>query len=389
MYITRSFRIKDSGKSLQRELKRMASSVNFVWNYANDVQMQAVKRGKIPKQWPSASDLCSLTSGASKELGLNATTIQSVVQEYVQKRVQFRKNKLNWRSYKKSLPWIPFKANGIKIDLNDGVATYCGLTFKFWNSRSEKSNSQVWHSDLSLGTLKTGSICADARGRWYLNLTYDMEFGDFQIPDRAVGIDLGLKDVLTLSTGQSVSAQRYYRAYENKLAKAQRAKKKKQVRNIHAKVKNLRKDFNHKVTTEIANNFNVIHIGNVSSSDLAATNMAKSVLDAGWFQIKSFLKYKALARKTTFREVNEAYSTQTCSACGYIPTSSPKGKRDLNIREWVCSSCGVKHNRDTNAAQNILRFGHESPTNLSFNVGLVLEGIPGLQAGEDVKCISI
>ena len=101
-----------------------------------------------------------------------------------------------------------------------------------------------------------------------------------------------------------------------------------------------------------------IVVGNVSSSALAKTTMAKSVLDAGWFMLKTQLKYKAIARSVVFEEVNEAYTTQTCSCCGSISVNSPKGRAGLGIREWMCAECGTLHDRDVNAARNILAAGH-------------------------------
>lgn len=85
--------------------------------------------------------------------------------------------------------------------------------------------------------------------------------------------------------------------------------------------------------------------------------MAKSVLDAGWGQLKAMLAYKCEHAGVVFEVINEAYSTQTCSCCGIIPDSSPKGRADLGIREWVCSECGAEHQRDINSARNILALG--------------------------------
>ena len=99
-------------------------------------------------------------------------------------------------------------------------------------------------------------------------------------------------------------------------------------------------------------------MGNVSSQALIKTKMAKSVLDAGWSTLKTMLEYKSHQAGIVFEEVNEAYTTQTCSCCGAIPASSPKGRAGLGIREWICSDCGAVHDRDTNAAKNILAAGH-------------------------------
>ncbi|RQU80334.1 transposase, partial [Burkholderia cenocepacia] len=90
--------------------------------------------------------------------------------------------------------------------------------------------------------------------------------------------------------------------------------------------------------------------------------MAKSVYDASWSSFRNKLRYKAIAHGVTFEEVDESGSTQSCSSCGsQASTARPKGIAGLRIREWACSDCGVEHDRDTNAALNILRCGRASP----------------------------
>ena len=332
----------------------MAHSVNSVWNFCNETQKFALKH---PRKWPSAFDLDKLTSGSSKELGINSTTIQCISAEYVTRRKQFKKNSLSWRSNKKSLVWIPFKAGGISFDREAGIATYSKLKLKLFYSRPLE------------GRICSGSITADARGRFYLNVV--CEIPDFIGPTNLsndVGIDLGLKDLLTTSDSQSVGAKRYYRKMEKQLAKAQQAKKKKLIRKIHAKIANQRKDFNHKISKELTDKYSVLYVGDVSSKELIKKpNLAKSVNDASWFQLKTFLSYKALAKGGFVRVVNERYSTQTCSECGCIPKTSPKGVNGLNIREWTCCDCGTHHMRDVNAARNILSSGRRTLQRLSSN----------------------
>jgi len=152
-------------------------------------------------------------------------------------------------------------------------------------------------------------------------------------------------------------AAQFYHHAEAELAKVQRAKNKKQLGTIHAKVANRRKEALHKFSNEITRNHAVIVVGDVSSSKLAKTKMAKSLLDAGWYQFKAQLKYKAIRQSAVFIEVNEAYSTQTCSICGAIPDSSPRGRMGLEVWQWECSCCGAQHDRDINAAINILNAG--------------------------------
>ena len=114
----------------------------------------------------------------------------------------------------------------------------------------------------------------------------------------------------------------------------------------------------HQFSTQLVKNNAAIFVGDVASAKLVKTKMAKSTLDAGWSSLKTMLEYKSHQAGIVFMEVNEAYSTQTCSCCGSIPASSPKGRAGLRIREWVCSECGTAHDRDTNAAKNILAAGH-------------------------------
>ncbi len=361
--LTYSFRIKDSNKSLRKSLLEKTKNVNFVWNFCNQTQLDALRHGRLPWEGPSEYELKSLTAGVAKELGLNCTTVRAICSEYATRRRVSKKRSLRWRG-KKSLPWIPFNYQAIKINHEDGVVRYKDLEFKFWNSRPIE------------GEIRTGSIVCDNRGRWYLNLTCKLPdiFGPCRQDE--VGIDLGLKDVATLSTGRSIKAIQYTRRYENKLAKAQRANKKKQVKNIHKKIANSRKDFNHKLSTDIVSKFGLIIVGDVKSSDIIAKpNMAKSVYDAGWFQLKTFLKYKASARGSTYEKVSEKYSTQICSDCGCISSSSPKGIKGLKVREWVCVHCNAKHSRDINAAKNILRFGHETLKKQGLETNLASKGI--------------
>ena len=173
----------------------------------------------------------------------------------------------------------------------------------------------------------------------------------------SVGIDLGLKEAAVCSDGQRIEG-RWYRAHEQKLATAQRARKKRRVKALHARIRNQRKDALHQLSTALVQHNAAIFVGDVASAKLVKTKMAKSTLDAGWSMFKTMLEYKSHQAGIVFEVVNEAYSTQICSCCGAIPASSPKGRAGLGIREWACSECATVHDRDVNAARNILAAGH-------------------------------
>lgn len=330
---TYRFRLKDS--SCRNRLRKMGWAVNSVWNYANETNAyQWAFRRKLL----SAFDLHKLTAGVGKELGLLAQTVQAVCDEYAKCGKQFKRPKLNWRSRKRSLGWAPFKGEGVKIGADS--VTYNGHTFRFWSSRPLP------------GKVRFGSFAEDSQGRWYVNLVCEDLTRQRPKTGKQAGIDLGLKTISTLSDGVELSRENLTKKFEVKLATAQRARKKKQVTRIHAKIKNKRKDWNHKATTQLTNEYDVLVVGNVSSSKLMKTNIAKSVSDAGWYDFKTMLSYKSQRLGIVYKEVNESFSTVTCAACS--ERTGPRGLGALGVREWVCSNCGTHHQRDVNAAKNIL-----------------------------------
>ncbi|SIR11940.1 transposase, IS605 OrfB family, central region [Shewanella morhuae] len=324
-------------------LNAMARSVNFVWNYCNDLSYRSIRERN---KWLSGYDLQDYTKGANKELGLNSATVQMIGHEYATRRKQFKKARLNWRKSggaRRSLGWIPVRKDCISF--KDGHVYHNRNHFHIWDSYG-----------LSQYTFKSGSFNEDGRGRWYFNVVVEVE-AEQSTGTGSVAIDLGCKTAATNSNGDEVTG-RHYRKLEVKLGLAQRAKNKHRVKNIHAKIKNRRSDELHKYSRKLVNENAAIFVGNVNSLGLVKTKMAKSVLDAGWGILKTMLEYKCDHAGIVFEEVNESYTTQTCSSCGVIPASSPKGRAGLGIREWSCSHCGTTHDRDINAAKNILAVGH-------------------------------
>lgn len=333
-------RIKDKHAKL---LSAWAYSVNQVWNYCNELSHRSIKERQT---WLSGYDLQDYTKGAAKELGLNSATVQMVGHEYVTRRKQFKRNKLNWRKSggtKRSLGWIPVRRDCFSI--KSGQIYHNKHYFGLWDSYG-----------LSQHTFQSGSFNEDSRGRWYFNAVVKAEVKQGSGMN-SVGIDLGCKAAATDSNGVSVPS-RDYRTLEAKLGLAQRANKKQRVKAIHAKIKNRRKDKLHKYSRTLVNENAAIFIGDVSSTKLTKTKMAKSVLDAGWGLLRTMLEYKCAHAGIVYQIINEAYTTQSCSYCG-SRHSSPKGRAGLGIREWNCHECGTHHDRDVNAAKNILALGHQ------------------------------
>ena len=347
---TYKFRIKDGG-STRKQLVRWAESVNCVWNFCNEASFEMLRRHS---KWLSANDLMKLTNGVSKELGINSQTLQQVCKEYWTRRFNAKRRKLSWRrsgGSRRSLGWIPATNQNVKI-LGDKIK-YGGKSFRFWKTREIPTN------------IRTISFNEDARGRWYINIVCLVDI--VACPGASeLGIDLGLKTVATLSDGRKFDRDNLTQKYAECLAQAQRAGKKNLAKRIHAKIANIRKDWNHKTANAILADARLVCVGDVSSAKLVKTKMAKSVLDASWCQLKSMLAYKAIALGIDLKEVNESWTSRTCSVCGAI--GEHQGLGGLSVREWTCSSCGTLHDRDVNAARNILRVGHDTP----------IKGIPRL-----------
>lgn len=333
-------------KSLNGLLNQQSRVVNYVWNFCNDTQKHALKWGK---KWPTGFDLNVLTTGSSKELGIHSGTVNAVCEQYAKSRSQHRRPYLRYRG-RRSLGWVPLKGRDLKR--SGDAFRFAGSTFCVFNSRP-----------LPEGKIKDGTnFSRDARGNWFLNIVIEVADTQARCPERGVGIDLGLKDLATLSTGEKIGNPRHLGQLEQALAKAQRARKKRQATNVHARITNARRDFLHKLSHRIVRDFDYIAVGNVNAASLARTSMAKSVLDAGWSSFRTMLAYKAIAHGAWYEEVDERFTTQVCSSCDTMPPERPKGIADLGIRQWVCSRCGAVHDRDVNAALNILaRSGHRSP----------------------------
>ncbi|WP_327037560.1 transposase [Moraxella canis] len=368
MHKNTQLRIKD--KHID-QLNHLSGLVNFVWNYVNDLGYNYLQRtGKFL----SAYDLNDYTKGSGELLGLHSQTIQAINETHAKSRKQFKKAKLNWRTNRptakrKSLGWIPFKQSAIKhIATHQTGKKGLKSTLQLSLAKGQKLVIDLWDSyNLSLYQINTCEIVQDSRNRWYACLTVK-NYPKQTCGTGSVGIDLGLKDSATTSNGDKLHIKQTLK-YAKDLAIAQRAGKNKRVQAIHAKIKNTRQDLIHKFTTQLVKDNALIVVGDIKTTQFNSKKgkLAKSVYDAGWFELKRQLIYKCKNAGCRFVIVSERYTTQTCSCCGDM-SSSPKGRTGLGIREWTCAKCGTWHDRDINAAKNILAVGLDR----------LVEGIPAL-----------
>jgi putative transposase len=336
-------------------LNAAAVEVNEVFNYCNETSLKAATRTDTKRKWMSGFDLCKLTSGAAPYFEkIGSDTIQSICVHYSQKRRAARRLKLRWRvsrGAKRSLGWIPFKAAGIK---RKGVCLrFAGKCFRVFEN--ERLEGVKWQG---------GCFAQDAVGDWWLCLPVKVVAEETVAPNEAVGIDLGLKDIAATSDGDRLLAGRWTLRFAQNLAEAQRRGHKRQAKRIHRKAARCRANALHSFSRSIVDRYQTIVVGDVSSSKLVKTRMAKSVLDSGWGMLKGFLGYKSQQAARSFKVVSERNTSVTCSTCGSL--TGPRGVNGLIVRSWVCSNCGELHDRDVNAARNIL-IGSRSRTSIRGN----------------------
>ena len=217
-----------------------------------------------------------------------------------------------------------------------------------------------------VGNIKSVTITKNILNRYYISVLCETDIEYKPEVDKEIGIDLGLKDFLIDSDGNQIENPRYLRKLEHKLAKAQRkfSKRKKnsnrkfkqqqRVFRIHEKISNMRNDFLHKLSSELINENQVICLENLSVSGMVKNHkLAKSISDVSWSKFVELLKYKAIWYGREISQINRFFpSSKLCSECGWK-------KKDLRLsdRSWICGGCGIEHDRDINAAQNILREG--------------------------------
>lgn len=220
------------------------------------------------------------------------------------------------------------------------------------------------------GNIKSVTVSQNARGHYYASILTEQEPLVVQRlvndNEKVVGIDMSFSDLAVLSDGTKPKYPRWYRQLEKKLAKAQRelARKKKGSANrekarrkvaiVHDKILNQRKDFLHKLSYRIAEEFDVAVVEDIDLQAMAqALKFGKSVHDMGFGMFRTFLEYKLGERLKTFVKADRWFaSSQTCSKCG---NKNPEMK-NLAVREWSCSSCGTEHDRDVNAAKNLVNW---------------------------------
>ena len=217
------------------------------------------------------------------------------------------------------------------------------------------------------GQIKSATISQISSGKYYVSILVKTEHKELAHTNHNIGIDLGIKDLCITSDGKVYESLKIIKKYEKQLVKLQRQlshkgkrsknyyKTKKKIALCHEKIRNIRKDYLHKVSHEIISENQVIVSENLQIKNMVKNHhLAKAISDVSWYELTRQLEYKAKWNGRKYIKIDTFYaSSQLCSVCGY---QNPDTK-DLSVRTWICPNCGAEHDRDINAAKNILTEG--------------------------------
>jgi putative transposase len=241
---------------------------------------------------------------------------------------------------------------------------------QLWLAKTSESLRLAWSfPGVDLATLDPTMVVVsrESDGRWFASLAVEAPDPEpLPTTGKSVGVDLGLKDFATLSTGEHIAHPRHMDARERRLKRyqrilarkkrgsANRAKARVKVARQHSRVRDARRDFLHKTTTDLVRRFDAVAVEDLNVAGMVRNRRLSKVIGrTGWAEFRAMLGYKAARAGRTAAVVSRWYpSSKTCSDCGHLLAAL-----SLGTRAWACPGCGTRHDRDVNAAKNVLAAG--------------------------------
>ncbi|ACZ85996.1 IS200/IS605 family transposase ISMae41 [Streptosporangium roseum] len=351
------------------ELARTFGCARLVYNKALEERSRAytlegrkvsyVQSSAALTQWKRTEELAFLNEVSSVPLQQALRHLQAAFANFFAKRAKYP----TFKSRKKSRLSAEYTRSAFTY--RDGRITLAKMGGPL---------NIVWSRPLPEGAdPSTVTVSKDAAGRWFVSILCEDTIGPLDPAEGVVGIDAGITSLLVLSrpipgltdAAGKVANPRHERADRNRLARAQRAlartekgsgnraKARVKVARVHARITDRRRDHLHKLTTSIVRENQTVVIEDLTVRNMVRNHsLARAVSDASWRELRSMLEYKAAWYGRELVVVDRWFpSSRLCSACGAIQRSMP-----LNVRDWVCA-CGAAHDRDVNAAKNILAAG--------------------------------
>jgi len=363
--VHRSFRYRFYPTPSQEVLLRKTMGCSrFVYNHFLALR---IKEWTTNQKTLSYYDTCSLLTQLKKERetkwlsDVSSVALQQSLQNLQEAYNNFFKGLK--KKHRVGFPRFKKKSNRNSIRITKGAFKYSNN--QVFIPKSKTPLNIRWSRQLPTDNISSITISLTPSGKWFVSILIE-DPNDYTLPlcDKVLGIDLGIETFATLSSGEKVKMPDLKPHY-TKLKKLQRKhSKKKGVKNRnkarikvarqYEKISNIREDFHHKLSTRIINENQVIVLEDLNVSGMVRNRkLARAISQQGWYQFITFLKYKGDLYGREVIQVDRFYpSSKTCSSCGTIQSSLP-----LNIREWTCDICGSHHDRDINAAKNLMALG--------------------------------
>jgi putative transposase len=264
------------------------------------------------------------------------------------------------------------KYPNFKKKRSGGSAEFTRAAFKWkdgqlWLAKCNESLPIRWSRTLRVGCEpSTVTVRLDASGRWFVSLLVDEAIEFLPQIDKAIGIDAGITSLICTSDGEKIANPKHFKRLRYKLRRATKAlsgkvkgsnnreKARREVARIHAKIADARTDFLHKLTTRLVRENQTIAVEDLAvKTMLKNRKLAQAIADASWAELVRQLEYKCQWYGRTLVKIDRWFpSSKRCGHCGHVVDKLP-----LDVREWDCPECGTHHDRDINAAQNILAAG--------------------------------
>lgn len=346
----------------ERELVRTFGCVRLVYNkaleartvawFAEQRRVNYNETSAMLTAWKKTDDLKFLGEVSSVPLQQALRHLQGAFASFFDKRARYPR----FKSRKKSRSSAEYTRSAFTF--RDGQLTLAKMVDPL---------NIVWSRPLPEGAEpSTVTVSRDSAGRWFVSVLTETAVTHHPRTDSVVGVDAGITSLLALSTGEKITNPRHQRREHARLVKAQRAlarktkgsvnrdKARRKVARIHARITDRRTDHLHKLSTRLVRENQTIVIEDLNVAGMLRNHsLARAISDASWSQLRSMLEYKAAWYGRELIAVDRWFpSSKTCSVCGSVHDGMA-----LHVREWVCRCCSVTHDRDINAARNILAAG--------------------------------